>query len=123
MTRGRRASCGERGAVTAETALVMPVLIALTLAMVWFISVGVTQMRVTDAAREAARSLARGDPSGTAEELALRVVPGGSVQVLDGPDGQVRVRVRYALDPPGGLLDALPGRTAAATAVAIREEP
>ena len=42
---------GERGAVTAEAAVVIPVLVALA----------TTQVRVVDSAREAARLAARGD--------------------------------------------------------------
>ena len=51
----------ERGAVTAETSVVLPLLVAVTLAMVWLVAVGLAQMRATDAAREAARALARGE--------------------------------------------------------------
>src|SRR3546814_15948142 len=76
----------ERGAVTAETALALPLLVAVTLAMVWMVAFGVQQMKATDAAREAARAMARGESSADATELARRVVPGaqGSVRESDG---------------------------------------
>jgi hypothetical protein len=119
----RREARGETGAVTAETALVLPLLVALTLAMVWLASVGLTQMRVTDAAREVARALARGDPPGSATALAEVVAPGSRVEVVEQADGTVLVRVTRPLHPPGGLLDALPAGEASATATALLEEP
>ena len=50
---------GERGAATAELVAVLPVLVALVLAMVWLLSLGVAQVRTVDAAREAACGLPR----------------------------------------------------------------
>ena len=57
---GGRASAG---AVTAELALGMPLLVALTAGLVWLLAVGAAQVRTVDAARETARALARGDDS------------------------------------------------------------
>lgn len=41
----------ERGAVTAELALALPTLLAVTAALVWLLAVGVGQIRMVDAAR------------------------------------------------------------------------
>ena len=60
----------ERGAVTAELALGLPVLLAVTAALAWMLAVGVAQVRVVDSAREAARMLARGDNLASAEQVA-----------------------------------------------------
>ncbi|MBD8870920.1 TadE family type IV pilus minor pilin [Nocardioides donggukensis] len=122
--RGRPARRGgdERGAVTAETALVLPLLVALTVALLWLVTVGLAQVRATDAAREAARALARGDPADRATALARTVAPGATVQVVHDAD-RVEVRVRLPVSPPGGLLGGLPGAEADATAVALVEEP
>ena len=53
-------SRGERGAATAELALGIPLLVALTAGLVWMLAVGAAQVRVIDASREAARVVARG---------------------------------------------------------------
>ncbi|QIX28232.1 pilus assembly protein [Nocardioides sp. JQ2195] len=110
----------ERGAVTAETALVLPLLVAVTLAMVWMLTFGVAQMKATDAAREAARALARGESPERATGLAREVVPGADVSVDEEGD-TVRVTVEARVPSPGGLLDAI-GGTTHGEAVALREE-
>ena len=48
------------GAATAELALGLPLLLAVTVGLVWLLAVGAAQVRVVDAAREAARAAARG---------------------------------------------------------------
>lgn len=110
----------DRGAVTAETALVLPLLVAVTLAMVWMLAFGVSQMKATDAAREAARALARGEPPDRATDLAHEVAPGAEVSIVDDGD-VVRVVVEAAMPSPGGLLDGISGSTRG-EAVALREE-
>ncbi|MDN5892988.1 MAG: pilus assembly protein [Nocardioides sp.] len=110
----------ERGAVTAETALALPLLVAVTLGMVWMLTFGVAQMKTTDAAREVARALARGEPTAEAVALAERVAPGSHVQVT-ARDGTVVVVVTDAVPSPGGVFDGLSGTTRA-EAVALAEE-
>ena len=112
---------GERGAVTAETALALPVLIAVTLAMVWLVSLGLGQMRVVDAAREAARAVARGESAGEAERLARTVAPGSQVTIRT-VDGVVRVRVEKVVRPGAGLVADLGAATLAAEAEGLAEE-
>ena len=51
----------QRGAATAELALGIPVLVSLTIGLVWLLTIGVAQVRMVDAARETARAGARGD--------------------------------------------------------------
>lgn len=98
----------EGGAVTAEAALVLPVLAAVTLALVWMLGLAVAQVRVTDAAREAARAVARGDPVEEATRLAHTAAPGAEV-VIDAGADRVRVRVVGMVRPPGDLLGHLAG--------------
>ena len=57
---GRRRR-SQRGAVTAETAMMLPVLVLITLALVWLLALAAAQTRVVDAAREVARAVARDD--------------------------------------------------------------
>ncbi|GAA0983794.1 hypothetical protein GCM10009562_34110 [Nocardioides aquaticus] len=112
----------ERGAVTAEAALVLPLLVAVTAALCWLLAVGAAQVRTVDAAREAARSAARGDGPGAARDLALRVAPPGArVDVALG-SAEVVVTVTGRVEGPGGLVSWLPGATVEARAVA-RVEP
>jgi Flp pilus assembly protein TadG len=111
----------ERGAVTAETAVVLPLLVAVTLAMIWLVAVGLAQMRATDAAREAARAVARGDSVARAEVLARQAAPGIGVQVVRS-DGEVRVVVDQRLAPPEGVLGHLPGAGVHAEATALVED-
>lgn len=118
--RGRTDRSDQRGAVTAETVLVLPLLASVTLAMVWLLTVGIAQVRVTDAAREAARALARGESTAAAEELVGRVAPGGRMSASRDGD-RVVVTVTESRDPPFGLALELPGFTTEARAVALVE--
>lgn len=111
----------ERGAVTAEAAAVLPVLVAVTLLMVWLVSVATAQVRVVDAAREAARQAARGESDAVAVGRGAAVAPAGaSISVARFAD-QVLVTARAEVRGPGGLFAFLPGLTVAAETVAVRE--
>ena len=112
-------SRGERGMVTAETAATLPLLVAVTLAMVWLVSVGVAQVRVTDAAREAARAAARGESVPEASELARRAAPGSTVVIAE-EEGKVIVRVTDSVEP-FGLFSRLGSASVTADAVALAE--
>ena len=118
MTRTGR---GERGAVTAELAMVLPLLLAVTAGLVWLMVVGLGQLRATDAAREAARALARGEDVSVAPDLATRIGPPGSRVVIDDADGLVVVTVSASVAGPGGLLAVLPGARVSGEATAARE--
>jgi hypothetical protein len=96
------------------------VLAAVALTMVWFLALGLTQMRVTDAAREAARAVARGDGVARAEHLARTAAPGARVEVVT-EGGVVRVRVSSVRRPPGGLLGDLGAATLTAEAEGLIE--
>ena len=60
----------DSGAATAELALGIPLLVALTAGLVWMLAVGAAQVRVIDASREAARAVARGDDVAAAQGVA-----------------------------------------------------
>lgn len=80
--------------VTAETVVVLPFVLLVAFVLVWLVSLGVTQMRVADASREAARLIARGQPLDEARQAVEQAVPGSRVRVaLDG--GRARVSVRH----------------------------
>lgn len=115
---GRR---DQRGAVTAELALALPMLLAVTAGLVWLLAVGMGQVRTVDAARETARALARGDDPGAATALGDRIAPDG-VRIAVSHDGdRVVVRARGRIAGPGGLFSKLPGARLEAEAVALVE--
>lgn len=112
---------GERGAVTAEAAMALPVLVLFTLAMAWLVSLGVTQVRALDAAREVARAAARSDSPAQAVSLGRRVAPQGSRVTVDAGPELVVARVSSPVRGPGGLFGALGAHTVEAEAVAAAE--
>ena len=111
----------QRGAVTAETVMVMPVLVLLTLALVWLLTLAAAQTRVVDAAREVARAVARDEPRGAALELGRRVAPPGADILVRSGDGHVVVDVSAVVRGPGGLVRFGPGVTVEGQAVAATE--
>ena len=111
----------ERGAVTAELALGLPLLLAVTVAMVWLLAVGAAQVRVVDASRESARALARGDDEARAREVAQRIAPAGARVEISGEAGHVVVQTTAAVDGPGGLLGLVSVIEVTARAVALLE--
>ena len=112
----------QAGAATAELALGIPLLVALTAGLVWMLAVGAAQVRVVDASREAARAVARGDDAGSAEAVALQIAPDGARVRIKTGDGRVTVTTSARISGPGGLLASLPGVTVSAEAVALVEE-
>jgi Flp pilus assembly protein TadG len=68
------------GMVTAELAACLPVLVLLLAVAVSAVTVADARVRVQDAAREAARAAARGDPA-AAHSLAGQAAPGVSVHI------------------------------------------
>lgn len=121
-TAGRRRTRSQRGAVTAETVMVLPVLVAVTLGLCWLLALGIDQARVVDAARETARSLARDDEVGEAVAAGARVAPDGARITTSTADGVVTVTVTARVSGPGGVFDWTPGVALSATATAQQEQ-
>jgi Flp pilus assembly protein TadG len=105
--------------VTAEAAMLMPVLfLVLALVLTLVATLGV-KVNVLDASREAARMAARGESTSTAVEAGRRVAPrGASVRIVDRA-GWVEAVVSAKVRP----LGLLPGLTLSASTVARRETP
>lgn len=104
--------------VTAETAVVLPVLLLVLLCAVAAVTVVGAQLRCVDAAREGARAAARGEPDAVVAELAGRVAPEGADTAVRADGDRVRVTVSVELAP----LGPVPLRTrVSAEAVAQRE--
>ena len=112
----------ESGAATAELALGIPLLVALTAGLVWMLAVGAAQVRVIDASREAARAVARGDDVASAQGVAVRIAPEGARVRVEVGESDVVVTTSARVTGPGGLLGSLPGVSVSSEAVAVVEE-
>ncbi|BEP12848.1 hypothetical protein acdb102_11590 [Acidothermaceae bacterium B102] len=104
--------------VTAETAAVLPVLALLLAFALWAVAAGGRQVQCADAAREGARSAARGDPLATTRAVALAAAPRGAVVTVTETALQVGVLV-VARVPTAGRW--LPTISVTGRAVAARE--
>jgi Flp pilus assembly protein TadG len=111
----------DRGAVTAEAAAVLPLLVAVTIGLVWLVSLAAAQVRVVDAAREVARMAARGEQEGVAVGHGRRVAPGGTRFTVGRGDGEVTVTAVAEVTGPGGLFSFLPAVEVRAESVAAEE--
>jgi hypothetical protein len=117
----RRDRRWESGAVTAETAVALPLIAIFTVSMAWLVSVGITQVRALDAARETARAAARSEGPGQALALGRRVAPTGS-RISVGHSGQtVVVSVDSPVTGPAGLFGHWAAFRVNAVAVAAQE--
>lgn len=113
----------ERGMVTAETATIAPFVMVVVLLLLWVVSLGITQVRLVDASREAARVLARGESVESVEALARRLAPPGATVELTEDDGTLVVIVTASAGLPVPALSHVGAVDLEATAVAAREEP
>lgn len=111
----------ELGAVTAETAMALPVLAVFTLTMAWLLTVGITEVRAIDAAREGARAAARAESPQRARALVAEVAPEGSSISISRTAGTVVVRVSSPVHGPAGLLRGVTDFRVRAEAVAAQE--
>lgn len=91
----------ERGAVTVEAAMVFCALTVVFGLLVGGVVMFTGQFRCADAAREAARLIARGQRE-MAERAVERIAPRGARLIVDTQGEDVRVEVRA--EPVGGLL-------------------
>lgn len=106
---------------TAETAVVLPTLVALVLLACGLVATCQSALRCEDAARLAARSAARGDDPAAAAGLARADAPGGAAVSIRRTGGDVRVTVTDAVRLPGPLGALLPTWTVHGSAVALDE--
>ena len=102
--------------VTAEAALVLPVLVLVLAGAVAVLTVVGAQLRCVDAAREGVRAAARGEPASVVVSAAGRLAPDGAAVTTEPvEDGLVTVTVRAPVRPLGtALLPVTVGSTATA---------
>jgi Flp pilus assembly protein TadG len=106
--------------VTAETALAIPALVAVVVALAWLLSLGLTQGVVAQAAREGARAAARGESAAAVRSAAWRVAPDAAVTIRRA-GATVSVTASVRRTPPIRLLRPL-GREVRASATSWRED-
>ncbi|MFI2377291.1 TadE family type IV pilus minor pilin [Streptomyces sp. NPDC018964] len=94
----------DRGFVTAESALVLPVLVMFATALVWGLLVVAAQIQCVDAARAGARAAARQDAPDAVVEVTRAAAPPGARVTVSRETDQVRVVVEAR--PP--VLHGLP---------------
>lgn len=107
----------DRGFVTAESALVLPVLVLFVTALVWGLMVMAAQIRCVDAARTGARAAARQDPPDAVVEVTREAAPIGARVTVARDAEQVRVTV-VARAP---MLRALPFELREEAVAAVEE--
>lgn len=100
--------------------MALPVLIAVLLAGLWAVGAATSRMRCQDAAHEAARALARGEPVAAVTAAAARLAPRGAEVTVRREPPLVRVTVRVVVRPLDGALP-VPGLPMSADAVAAEE--
>jgi hypothetical protein len=105
MRCNRRRLSNERGMVTAELAACLPVLVLVLAVALTAVSAVNARVRLQDAAREAARSAARGDLA-AAHRLAASAAPGSRLTLSTGPDDVVAL-VHADVPALGGWLPAI----------------
>lgn len=105
----------DEGAVTVEAALGLAGLTVVTVLLVAGLTVLTSQLRCTDAAREAARLLARGQPHEAASAVHQIAPPGANLAIRQDGDA---ITVEVSAHPAGGLL---PDLDLNATAYAVAE--
>ncbi len=104
--------------VTAETAVVLPVLLLVLAAAVGAVVLVGAQLRCVDAAREGVRAAARGESAATVADLAGRSAPDGAVVTTGTAGDRVSVTVSARVQPVGPLPLGL---AVSATATALVE--
>lgn len=116
--RPARRPAGDDGMVTAETAVVLPVLLVVLAGAVAAVTVVGAHLRCVDAAREGARAAARGEEIAAVTAIVERAAPADAVATVTTGEDEVRVTVTAAIAPLGPVPLRI---TVSAEAVAVRE--
>lgn len=103
--------------------MVIPVLVLTVVVLSWLLTVAVAQVRLTDAAREVARLVARDESTAAALARGREVAPPGTEFAVSVGERDVVVDVSLDLHGPAGVLRLVPALGVDARAVAAREVP
>ncbi len=110
-----------RGSVTAETAVLLPVLLVVLAAAIGVLVCLSAQLRCVDAARGAARAAARGDSAAAVDATGRRLAPPGARVRVAASTDTVEVVVSTSVRPFGRALRLLPAVDVSGRAVAAVE--
>jgi hypothetical protein len=113
----------DHGMVTAELAMAVPVVVAVLAVALSAVSLGIDEVRCVDAARLAARALARGDSEAAARSAAVAAAPAGAAVVLGVAGSDVSVSVSASRDLAGWSVFNVRGSASAAREHAGLEGP
>lgn len=109
----------ERGAVTAETAAMLPALMVVLAAALWAVKAVEAQLQCVDAARAGARAAARGESVENVREITARLAPADAHMAIHrGPD-TTQVTVSATVHPQ--LAHFLPAIVVHATSTSATE--
>ncbi|MFE2088187.1 TadE family type IV pilus minor pilin [Streptomyces sp. NPDC059460] len=114
---------GDRGAVTAEAAMVIPVLVLFALALLWALMAASAQIRCVDAARAGARAAARSEPEAQVLAVARSVAPDRARVEVERAGELWRVRVASPTPGPGALALTLRADAAAMAEDTLGAQP
>ncbi len=112
---------GQAGSVTAETAVILPLLLVVLTAAISVLAIVGAQLRCVDAARSAARVAARGDSLDLVRSTGERSAPAGAAVRLISTADTVEVVITAEVRPLGGALRIVPVVAVRGRAVAARE--
>lgn len=104
----------------AETAIAIPCLLAIAMALLWALGIGTTTLALSDAAGQAARAAARGESAAVVAGLAAQAAPRAEVAVQQ-THSLVNVVLTQRVSVPLPLLEGF-AITIRRSATAAREE-
>jgi hypothetical protein len=109
--------------VTAELATIAPFAVAFAFLLLWIVSLGLTQVHIADASREAARMVARGETVEDAEDVARRHAPAGAKVSVDQESGTITVTVTARSRLPLPYFSGVGSQKLDSSSVAAMESP
>ncbi|OUM42014.1 hypothetical protein B8W73_10400 [Arthrobacter agilis] len=95
-----RAGHGQRGAVTAEVAVVLPILVVLLALLLGTAHIGTVQLQLEEAARAGAREAMRGESSASVEQTVRRLAGSNATTSVAVRSGWTTVEVRARVEGP-----------------------
>lgn len=116
---GHQRWTNERGSAVLESAVAIPALAAVTLALLWGLGLGITALSLGDTARHAARALARGDSPAQVAGWIQAQAPRAQARIQD-EGGTVTVLLSQDVTVPVPILDGV-GTTIRQSATAAKE--
>ncbi|MER5884282.1 TadE family type IV pilus minor pilin [Streptomyces sp. NPDC001941] len=109
--------------MTAEAAVVLPVLVGCVAALLWALGAATARIQCLDAAQAGARAVARSEPEAVAVGVARQAAPAGARVAVRRVGDLWRVRVEAASPGPGPLGVTVHGEASALAEDVVGAEP